>query len=324
MAFKFPALLSSKLAKRERTLGKATGKRRYDLPLNRSDSTRFLVTLIALMTFLAVLAIAAFFALGAMSERWTSGLENKMTIEISAQTPEGLLRTPEDVAKITAAASSVLAAHPAVQSHHALSSAEIHALVAPWLGDSQLSVDQMPLPGLISLELNPGTAREVVTMLGEKITAAAPGARLDTHETWLSDVLRFTGALQFAATLLLAVIGVTTVIAIAGAVRARLAVHKADVELLHLMGAADRYISNQFQRHALLLGLAGGATGMLAGLCALIIIGWLSGEMDVNLLPEYKVSVMQMIIICALPLMIAALAAATARQTVLRALREMP
>lgn len=310
--------------KRERTLGKATGRRRYDLPLSRNDSSRFLVTLISLMTFLAVLAISAFFALGAMSERWTSGLEDKMTVEIPAQTAEGLLLKPDEVGQIAAAAASVLQIHPAVESHHVMTPEEIHDLVKPWLGDMQLGGDQMPLPGLISLTLKPDAPRDSVQALADKISAAAPGARLDTHETWLKDVLRFTGALQFAATLLLAVIGVTTAIAVAGAVKARLAVHRSDVELLHLMGAADRYIAGQFQRHSLLLGLAGGAIGTLAGLLALLVIGWISGEMDVNLLPEYTVTGLQAGMTLVLPLVIAALTTLTARQTVMRALGEMP
>lgn len=317
MIFKFPA-------NRERSLGKATGKRRYDLPLNRNDSTRFLVTLIGLMTFLAVLAIAAYFALGAMSERWTSGLEDKMTIEIPAQTTGGLLLQPDELTRLSETAASVLDNYPAVKSYHVMTAPEIQELVKPWLGDSTLDPTQMPLPGLISVEMKPDTERSIVMALAEKISTAAPGARLDTHETWLKDVLRFTGALQFSATLLLLVIGLTTVIAVAGAVRARLAVHRADVELLHLMGAADRYISRQFQRHSLLLGLTGGAVGTVAGIIALALIGWLSGEMDVNLLPEHSISILQGLATLALPLVIAALATVTAWHTVMRELAGMP
>lgn len=322
MILKFPLKITSQ--RRERTLGKAAGKRRYDLPLNRNDSARFLATLIGLMTFLAVLSISAYFALGAMSERWTSGLEDKMTIEIPAQTADGLLLKADELGQISQTAASVLAHHPAVKNYHVMTAEEIHELVKPWLGDSNLTAEQMPLPGLISLELKPDTSRDVVKSLGDKIAAAAPGARLDTHETWLKDVLRFTGALQFAATLLLIVIGVTTVIAVAGAVRARLAIHRADVELLHLMGAADSYISRQFQRHSLLLGLTGGIAGTTVGILALLVIGWASGEMDVNLLPEYSVTGTQIIVTLILPLVIAGLAMMTAQRTVMRELMSMP
>lgn len=322
MILKFPASFSN--SKRERTLGKATGKRRYDLPLNRNDSARFLVTLIGLMAFLAVLAISSYFVLGAMSSRWTSGLEDKMTIEIPAQTEDGRLLSPEEMAPLTRAAADVLTHHSAVKSHHVMTPDEIHELVKPWLGEANLGSGQMPLPGLISLELKPDTPREAVKSLSAQIAAAAPGAHLDTHETWLKDVLRFTGALQFASTLLLIVIGVTTVIAVAGAVRARLAVHRADVELLHLMGAADRYISSQFQRHSMLLGLTGGVTGTVAGIIALVIIGWVSGEMDVNLLPEYKITITQAVVTLILPLVVTGLATLTAQRTVMRELLSMP
>jgi cell division transport system permease protein len=64
----------------ERVLGKAQ-KRRYDLPLNKGSGTGFLVILIALMTFLGMLALASSFALSAMTARWSSGLENRLTIE---------------------------------------------------------------------------------------------------------------------------------------------------------------------------------------------------------------------------------------------------
>jgi cell division transport system permease protein len=321
MIMKFPYKFSGK---RERTLGKARGKRRYDLPLSNNDSTRFLVTLIGLMTFLAVLAIATFFALDALSTRWTSGLEDKATIEIPAQTAEGLLLTADELSQKAQTAASVLENHPAIKAYHVMTADEIQELVKPWLGEGTADTGQMPLPGLISVEIKPDTPRDVVMALGEKIALAAPGARLDSHETWLKDVLRFTGALKFAATLLILVIGLTTMIAVAGAVRARLAIHRADVELLHLMGAADRYISGQFQRHSLLLGLTGAAAGVLSGVIALGLIGWASGEMDVNLLPEYSVGIAQVIVTIMLPLVIAGLATMTARQTVMRELSGMP
>lgn len=310
--------------KSQRSLGKATGTRRYDLPLNHNASTRFLVTLIGLMAFLAVLAIAACFALGGMAERWTSGLEDKMTVEIPAETSSGLLLKPDEMALLSNTVAGILETYPSVKNYHVMTGAEIQELVKPWLGESTLNPEQMPLPGLISVEMKEETAPELVTSLGEKIAIAAPGARLDTHETWLKDVLRFTGALQFAATLLIIVIGFTTVVAVAGAVRARLAVHKADVELLHLMGAADRYISRQFQRHSLLLGLTGGAMGTVAGMIAMVLIGWVSGEMDVNLMPEYRISFLQIVAMIVLPLIIAGLATITARLTVMRELSGMP
>ena len=127
--------------------------------------------------------------------------------------------------------------NPAVDQTHVLSDEEIQDLVKPWLGDNLL-LAKVPLPGLISVKLTESKP-ETIDALTHAVTGAVANAQLDTHKSWLQDLLRFTGALQFAAAVLTLVIGFTAVTAVAGAVRSRMAVHSADVELLHLMGASD-------------------------------------------------------------------------------------
>ena len=70
---------------------KQLGFREYDLPLNQSEDTRFLVLLVGLMSLLLVLALSGTFALNNMAKRWSSGLENKVTIEIPVETKAGNL-----------------------------------------------------------------------------------------------------------------------------------------------------------------------------------------------------------------------------------------
>lgn len=274
------------------------------------------------MTFLAVMALAASFALSAMTQRWSSGLENRVTVEIPAEAGDGSLRDRDDVKTLTNRINAVLTAHPAVDSTHILSDEEIQELVRPWLGDNLL-LSKVPVPGLIAVTLDE-SGDDTLRALDRKIREIADNARIDTHEAWLRDLLRFTGALQFAAALLTLVIGVTTAIAVAGAVRSRMAEHSADVELLHLMGASDNYIARQFQRHSMALALQGGAAGTLAGGLSLLIIGWISGEMGVNLLPEFRLSQWQIGMLAALPLAAALLAIFSARKTVINVLTRMP
>lgn len=310
------------LLKKDRKLGVAPGKRRYDLPLNRASGTGFLILLICLMTFLATMALAASFALSAMTARWSSGLENKVTVEIPAEKPDGSTYNPEQIRQQTARASQILSTHPAVSTTHALTDEEIRELVKPWLGED-LALGKVPLPGLISVELaenDPKTIRQ----LENELRTVNERARIDTHEEWLADLLRFTGALQFSAALLTLIIGITTVTAIAGGVRARMAVHHAEVELLHLMGASDNYISRQFQRYSLILAFQGALTGAIVGGLALVTIGWISGEMGVNLLPNFRLNTLQIASLAVLPAIVALIATATARQTVLKVLGEMP
>lgn len=308
--------------RRERTLGKAHGKRRYDLPLNKGAGAGFLVLLIGLMTFLAMLALAASFALSAMTERWTGGLANQITIEIPAEDDSGAARGRAAIDDMARAITRTLEQDSAVEKTHILSDEDIAALVRPWLGEN-LALDKMPIPGLISVTLHGERARGALAPIGARIREIAPDARIDTHEEWLDDLMRFAGALQFAASVLAIVIGVTTATAIAGAVRARLAVHGQEVEILHLMGASDRYIARQFQRHSLSLALQGGMVGAIAGGIALIVIGWISGEMDVNLLPGFHLAAWQIGALASLPLWAGLLAYLTAGHTTMRVLGRM-
>ncbi|PJB69128.1 MAG: permease [Alphaproteobacteria bacterium CG_4_9_14_3_um_filter_47_13] len=307
---------------RERSLGVSRTRRRYDLPLNKAGGTGFLTLLIGLMTFLALLALSASFVLSAMTDRWSSGLENRVTIEIPAENEAGKILSSEETKKTGLKIESLLTSHPAVLRTHIMTDEEIRELVKPWLGEN-LMLGKIPLPGLISAELQEMTP-ETIQILEKKIKAIHKTARIDTHEEWLGDLLRFTGALQFAAFILALVIGLATITAVAGAVRSHMAVYHAEVELLHLMGAHDSYISRQFQRHSLSLAFQGGLCGVAIGGLCLLIIGWISGEMGVSLLPDFRMGYLQLGVLATLPVFMALISALAARQTVLKVLRKMP
>ncbi len=313
---KFPSFITA-----ERVVGRAE-TRRYDLPLNNGPGSGFLTLLIGLMAFLAALTLAAFFGLSGMTDRWSSGLENKATVEVPARTAEGTLLAPEAVDELTARVDVALKAQPGIKSTKRLSEDDIRALIQPWLGDSDLP-GKVPLPGLISLDLS-SSDPEIIGALEKVVTDNAPGARIDRHESWLHDLLRFTGGLRTAAFLLSLAIGCTAAAAVAGAVQARMAIHSADVELLHLIGASDSYIAGQFQRHFLILALKGAAAGTLAGGLALLGTAWImGGGSESGLLPGLALTPPQMAAILFLPLAAGLLATVAARQTALRTLSRM-
>lgn len=314
--------LSALVKPKEKSLGTAKRRRRYDLPLGQGAGSGFLRLLIGLMTVLAMLGLAASFALGEMTQRWSSGLENRMTVEIPAEDGDGTLIAPEKVKEMTTKALDMLDAHPAIAEASAMSEQEVRDLISPFLGED-LVMDSIPLPGLISLRVQEGAIIDLKT-LETRLKIIAPQARIDTHESWLKDVLRFTGALQFAAILLTFIIAGTTLVAVAGGVRSKMAVHKEELELLHLMGASDAYIARQLQWHTLILAFQGAFMGMVTGAALLALIGWVAGEMDVTLLPDFNLSTFQKTILGCLPIIIALLAMGTARTTVLRDLAKMP
>jgi cell division transport system permease protein len=312
------------LNKKDKKLGVADGKRIYDLPLEKNESTVFLVLLVGLMSFLACLSLGAAFALGDIGKRWSSGLENRLTIEIPAKDENGITAIPDYVTDLTNKVVKSLQHNPAIKKAEALGHDDIAALLEPWLGEADGITQDLPMPGLISLELtksDPATLEQIK----QSVQAIAPLAQLDTHESWLSDLLRFTGALQFAAFLIVLVIGITTVTAVAGAIHARITVNHAEIELLHIMGAHDSYITGQFQRHALRLSLEGSIIGLLAALAVLGALTLMGSHGETHTaMPDIALNPLLAGVLLIFPSSAALIAILTTRATVLRDLARMP
>lgn len=311
--------------KRNNALKKIVEKlnlRGYDLPLHASEDSRFLVLLVSLMTFLAVIAFTGSFTLSEMSSRWTSGLENKITIEILAETREGLLRSNEAVLEDTQKIAKILQNSAIVKNFEILTEKEIRELISPWIG-TELTLKDIPLPGLIAVELY-DSPQEKFKKLSLDIEHISRSANIDTHHDWLDDLVSLTSSLQFVALLIAVIIGVTTITAISGGIRTRMAIHKEEVELLHLIGATDNYIARQFQRHALILSLKGAVIGTLGGLFLALMIVMLSAKNETSLIPQITLNLRHYIFLLVLPLLIGMISAMTARFTALRILAKMP
>lgn len=308
--------------KKDRFLGIATAKRRYDLPLDRNAGNKFVKILVGLMTVLLMLSLSGAFALSGLAERWSSGLEGKASVEIPAKDINGILLPQEDIKTATQKIALMLEDDKTIETVTVLSEAEIIALISPWLGDD-IDTQTTPFPGIISLTFYKQADINKAALI-KNIQNIAPQARLDTHESWLNDVLRLTNSLRFAAYVIVLVIGLTTIVAIAGAVRARLSAYKEDLELLHLMGAQDNYIARQLQRHTMILALQGSFLGFVFGLILLVIMAWLLSSKDLTLIPEFTLDGGQKIILFLIPIIISVMAMGTARLTVLRTLKQLP
>lgn len=308
--------------KKERSLGIAKDKRKYDIPLNKGSGGTFLKILMGLMTILAIFAIAASFALSEMTTRWSSGLENKATIEIPAEDENGNILDQATINNTAKNIATYLQNHPKIETVTIMQEQEIKDLVSPWLGDD-ITFQNVPLPGIISVSFKKKTDIDI-KHLENRLKDFGHHVRLDTHGTWLADLLKFTGALNFTAILISLLIGVTTIVAVSGAVQARMAIFNEELELLHLMGAGDRYIANQLQRYSFITCLQGSAIGAFIGLILLFFTGLVLKQKNISLLPDFDLSAFQLLILIMLPLFIAFLGLVTARQTVLRVLSKMP
>ena len=294
----------------------------YDLPLNKGSDANFLVLLISLMSFLAVLSLSGTIAIDTMTSRWSSGLENKVTIEIAVETKEGHILSQETIGQETLSLYKMLSEHKDVKSASVLNHEDIQELLSPWLGQD-MSLEDIPLPGLIAVELR-NIDENDLKALTKDIEETSKYAQLETHREWLSDLINFTNALQMLALIITLIISAITIVAIAYAVRTRLALHHDEVALLHHMGASDNYIAKQFRNHAIILSFKGGMIGTATGLIVTFILTLLSRHSGTDLIPVIHIGVWGIVILCTIPILVCVIAVITSYLTVLRNLAKMP
>ncbi|MEA1675440.1 hypothetical protein [Nitrospirillum sp. BR 11163] len=291
------------------------------LSLRRDATGRFLPWLIALMVFLSTLAVAAAQLLSGWAQRWDSGLDGSLTIQVS---PVGEVKkgdgTPAPLDERVQMALHALGGVPGIINARPVPMADAARLVEPWLGDGALLQD-LPLPALIDVTAGPAVD---VTALRQRLAAAVPGTSVEEPGVWLRDLRRLARLVEAVALVIVALIGGAAVAVVVFAAKAGLAMHQDEVDLLHVMGATDSHVADQFQRHILRLSLAGGAGGAAVALVTLAVLSLLSRTVEGTLLPPLTLAPLQWLALAAVPVVAGALAAISARLTVLRALERLP
>lgn len=291
---------------------------RYDLPLGTDVTGRFLPWIIAVMVFLATLAMAGAMAVSGLVDRWDTGLSGTLTVEVAP--PPGADPTLGIEEAVTAAL-EVLRSTPGVAAAEPLSAGQTQKLLSPWLGETAL-LEDLPVPVLIDVRLD---ATVDPAALADRLARAAPGSVVDDHQAWLDDLLGLARGIELLAAGIVLLVGGAAVGAVVFVARAGLAIHAQVVELLHLMGAPDAYVARQFQRHVLGLAAKGSFAGAALALLTLLLFGFAAGGPgSAALLPAMALSPVQWMVLLAVPLLASALAAAAARFTVLRALMRLP
>ena len=283
--------------------------------LPREQGAISLDLVIGVMAFLAALAAGGVLIAERSAASWEAGLSGRLAVQIL---PEGQAPPESEVN----AALAVLRSTPGVVFASPLSDADNLALVEPWLGRDAV-VAALPFPRLIDVTLAPGESLDV-TMLNERLKAVAPHAVLDDHGRWIDRLRSMANSVVLSAIFILALIAIGTAATVAFATRAGLAAHREIVQLLHLMGAQDRFIAHAFEWHYFVASFLASAAG--AGLGALAFVG--AGGLDqvglggVSFLPPLVLPLRELAWLGLIPIVAALIAWATTRISVMAALYE--
>jgi cell division transport system permease protein len=287
-----------------------------------SIAGKALIAVVAIMTFLASLTTGTVLLVSASAAEWQSEVASEITVQVRP--------TPgRDIDKDAAAVAEAVRVQSGIVDIRAFSKEESARLLEPWLG-SGLSLDELPVPRVIVARVQPGTGIDLEA-LRRRVTQASPAASVDDHRAWIERMRSMTGATVIAGLGILALVIVATIISVSFATRGAMAANRPIVEVLHFVGAGDRYIANRFLRHFLRLGLEGGVIG--GGLAMLVfgfsesIAGWFSGtpvgDQFAALLGTFSLRPSGYLALAVQAVLIAGITAWASRRTLLATLNEI-
>lgn len=229
-----------------------------------------LATVVAIMTFLASLAAGAALLISDASRGWQDTVAREMTIQIRPAPGRDL---DADAAKAASLAQSM----PGIASVRPYTKAQSEELLQPWLGTG-LDLTELPVPRLIVVVLDPDERLDIA-ILRKKLAETVPGSSVDDHRLWLARLAIMAKSVVAVAGAIFILVLAAMILAVSFATQGAMAGNREIIEVLHFVGAADSYISRQFQRHFFRLGLRGGAIGgglaILAFVAAELLASWL-------------------------------------------------
>src|SRR5947207_1161214 len=232
-----------------------------------SISGRALLAVIAIMTFLAALTLGAVVLVRTAAGEWQSAVAREITIQVR---PSAERNVEADVQKAVALASAT----PGVAGVRPYSKEESGRLLEPWLG-SGLALDELPVPRMIVVRITPGETPDLAA-LRKQLAEQIPGASLDDHRGWVDRMRAMARSAVLVGLCILALVIAATMLSVMFATRGAMSTNRQIIEVLHVVGAKQSFIAGEFQRHFLLLGLKGGATGGAVAMVLFLLIGLMS------------------------------------------------
>lgn len=220
-----------------------------------------LIIVVGIMSFLACITVGAVVLVADAARDWQADIARELTIQV--RPIENV-----DVSKEAQKAATIASGMGGVRAARVLSEEEDAKLLEPWLGTG-VDIGELPLPRLVVVEIGDPDAVDVKA-LSERLTKEVRGASLDDHRAWTDRLNTMAGVTVAIGVVVLGMVFLATALCVVFATRGAMAGNRDTVSVLHLVGAEDRFIVGEFQRHFLLLGLKGGLAG--AGAAAILFL----------------------------------------------------
>jgi cell division transport system permease protein len=229
-----------------------------------SVTGRSLTLVITIMCFLACLTAGAVYMINQSAAAWLRDVASEVSVQIE---PKGSIA---EIDKRVGDIAAFLGRQPGITGVRSMSLKESTDLLEPWLGKTE-GLSALPIPRLVALELDRQTPPDL-----EKLRATMvkqfPGTTLDDHRHWQAQIRTVTRSFALGGLAILVLVGAATTAIIISATKSSMASNKDIVEVLHFVGATDRFIAREFEKHFLRLGVRAGMVGALLAMMIFLLM----------------------------------------------------
>jgi cell division transport system permease protein len=250
---------------------KRKGREQTHAPVVPPDSVtgRSLTLVISIMCFLACLTAGTVYMINESASAWLKDIASEVTVQIEPQENVDTGKTVGDV-------QAFLQRHAGIARAQALSLDDAGKLLEPWLGQSD-ALSALPVPRLIAIEIDRAAPPNIDT-LRDELAKQFKGVTLDDHRHWQSQIRTVTRSFALGGLAILLLVAAATTAIIVSATRSAMASNREIVEVLHFVGATDRFIAREFEKHFLRLGIRAGLVGAA---CAMAVFLSMRAVMEI-------------------------------------------
>jgi cell division transport system permease protein len=222
-----------------------------------------LTVVIAIMSFLACLTLGAVYMVNQSANAWVNDISSEITVELDPVNAADIEKKMTLVALFLAKQKGVTRVKP-------LTAEDSAKLLEPWLGQSS-ALQALPIPRLIAVEIDRSNPPDI-QVIKTALTQNFEGVTLDDHRRWQAEIKTLTRSAALAGLAVLSLVAVATIAVIISATRSAMASNREIIEVLHFVGANERFISREFERHFLGLGVRAGLMGAVAAAIAFLLL----------------------------------------------------
>ncbi|XWN30351.1 MAG: hypothetical protein ROR55_23145 [Devosia sp.] len=276
----------------------------------RTVAGRSLTAVVAIMTFLSALLVGSALLVERAANTWSAGVLTEVSVTVLPLDGDPIERRLQRVA-------DAMAVTPGLETITVTSQREAEALLAPWLGN-EVDLSLLPVPRLVTAERGEDFDANSLSLR----LADVPGVSLDDHSAWSDRLARMAGAAAWGTLAILGLMLAATAITVVFATRAALSTNAATIEVLHVLGAEDRFIARAFRRRFLGIGVKGAfvgvilAVGLLGAVELYALLGVSSGAPAASLFGDLSVGLWGYVGALAVALTVAVLVVLTATLSV--------